>query len=218
MLLSLAWVGVSVPTLAQFPPLQPLPDSPSDAPSEASELESQPELLESEPLDLDTPPRPLPSPILPSVTSPSPLPSPLPTVAPRPFPASATTIFENVTLSPAFTPTPATVRGISGGAVPANEFTGRAETITGACVGFIDQQPDHRMVLTQFFNFLSLQIQSTANTTLVIRGPGGTWCNDDYSGKNPGMSGQWLSGTYEIWVGSFQQNTYHPYVIEMTEQ
>ncbi len=224
MLLSLAWVGVSVPTLAQFPPLQPLPSdspsgSPSDAPSEASELESQPELLESEPLDLESaPPRPIPSPILPSVTSPSPLPAPLPTVAPRPFPASAATIFENVTLSPAFTPAPATVRGISGGEVPANELAGRAETITGACAGFIDQQPDHRMVLTQFFNYLSLQIQSTENTTLVIRGPGGTWCNDDYSGKNPGMSGQWLSGTYEIWIGSFEQNTYHPYVIEMTEQ
>lgn len=217
--LSIGWAvigaGMVRPTLAQFAPLEPLPDA-SDSPSDASDLdsepESQPELPESEPLDLDTPPASTAPPI-------APLPPPQPTtVPPRPFPASATTIFENVTLSPAFSPAPATVRGISGGAVPANELTGRAETITGDCVGFIDQQPDHRMVLTQFFNYLSLQIQSTENTTLVIRGPGGTWCNDDYSGKNPGIAGQWLSGTYEIWIGSFEQNTYHPYVIEMTEQ
>lgn len=226
-LLSLGWVAISAgtaqPVMAQFPPLEPLPDSPDSpsnspsesSPSDVSEPESQPEVLESEPLDLETAP-PQSAPTSPPL---APLPPPLPTtVPPRPFPPSASTIFENVTLSPAFSPAPATVRGISGGALAANELVGRAETITGACVGFIDQQPDHRMVLTQFFNYLSLQIQSTENTTLVVRGPGGTWCNDDYSGKNPGIAGQWLSGTYEIWIGSFEQNTYHPYVIEMTEQ
>lgn len=128
------------------------------------------------------------------------------------------TIFENVTLSPAFAPDPASVRGISGGPQSANEVAGRSDTITGPCNGFIDQQPDHRMVLTQFFNYLKLQIQSTDDTTLVIRGPGGIWCNDDYSGKNPGIAGQWLSGTYDIWVGSYNQEGYYPYVMEMTGQ
>lgn len=133
------------------------------------------------------------------------------------IPSSETTIFENVTLSPSFA-APATVRGISGGAIPASELLGRSETETGACTGFIDQQPDHRMTLTQFFNFLSLEIQSTDDTSLVIRGPGGTWCNDDFSGKNPGMAGQWLSGTYEIWIGSPRQDAYFPYVIRFSEQ
>jgi hypothetical protein len=52
----------------------------------------------------------------------------------------------------------------------------------------------------------------------VIRGPGGTWCNDNYSGKNPGIAGQWLSGTYQIWVGSPNQTTFSPYVIRVTQQ
>jgi hypothetical protein len=144
-------------------------------------------------------------------------PSPTPS-SNNPIEQSATTIFENVTLSPAFSPDPAVVRGISGGAVAASDLTGKGETSTGPCTGFIDQQPDHKMVLTSYFNFLNLQVQSSDDTTLVIRGPGGTWCNNDYSGKNPGIAGQWLSGTYEIWVGSPSTNVYLPYVIRMTEQ
>lgn len=130
----------------------------------------------------------------------------------------SSTIFENVRLSPDFTPDPTTIRGISGGDQAASEVAGRTATATGPCNGFIDTQPDHTIVLTEFFNYLSFQVQSPEDTTLMVRGPGGTWCNDDYSGKNPGIAGQWLSGTYEIWVGSFAQSTYHPYVIRMSER
>jgi hypothetical protein len=131
---------------------------------------------------------------------------------------SPLTIFENVTLAPGFSPDPVILRGISGGAKAAGEVTGRASTATGPCVGFIDAQPDHKIVLTQLFSYLRLQIQSSEDTSLVIRGPGGTWCNDDYSGKNPGIAGQWLSGTYEIWVGSPKQTMYAPYVLQITQQ
>lgn len=142
---------------------------------------------------------------------------PTPSVSPAPASPSPT-IFENVTLSPAFSPDPTTIRGISGGPDAADQVAGRADTVTGPCNGFVDQQPDHTLVLTEFFNYLSLQIQSSEDTTLVIRGPGGTWCNDDYSGKNPGIAGQWLSGTYQIWIGSYNESGYYPYVIRMTEQ
>lgn len=128
-----------------------------------------------------------------------------------------TTIFEDVTLSPSFAPDPTTVRGISGGSTAASDLAGRAETATGPCNGFVDQAPDHTIVLTGFFSYLSLQVQSPDDTTLIVRGPGGTWCNDDFSGPNPGIAGQWLSGTYEVWVGSYAQDTYHPYVIRLTE-
>ena len=126
------------------------------------------------------------------------------------------TIFENVTLSPGFSPDPLTVRGISGGEMSASEVATRSETATGACTGFVDEQPDHTIVLSGVFNFLNIQVESPEDTTLIIRGPGGTWCNDDYIGKNPGIAGQWLSGTYQIWVGSYRQNEYSPYVIRMT--
>ncbi|PSB13007.1 hypothetical protein C7B76_21400 [filamentous cyanobacterium CCP2] len=131
-------------------------------------------------------------------------------------PSSSTTIFENVTLSPNFAPDPITVRGISGGSQTASDLTGRTETSTGACVGYVDTRPDHTIVLTSFFDYLSLEVQSPENTTLVIRGPGGVWCNDIYAGQNPGIVGQWFSGTYEVWVGSSTPDTYHPYVIRIS--
>jgi hypothetical protein len=128
----------------------------------------------------------------------------------------ANTIFENITLSPGFSPDPVTVRGISGGDMSASDVATRTETATGACTGFVDEQPDHTIVLSSVFNFLNLQVESPEDTTLIVRGPGGTWCNDDYTGKNPGIAGQWLSGTYQIWVGSYRQNEYSPYVIRIT--
>jgi hypothetical protein len=132
-------------------------------------------------------------------------------------PAPLLSIFENVTLSPDFAPNPTTVRGISGGPLAASNIAERSDTATGPCAGFVDEQPDHTMQLTDFFDYLQLQVQSPQDTTLVVRGPGGSWCNDDYEGKNPGIAGQWLSGTYEIWIGSYEENSYHPYIIRITE-
>ncbi len=125
-------------------------------------------------------------------------------------------LFENVTISPRFSPDPLTLRGVSGGNIPASDVA--TPPVTGTCVGFVDEEPDHRLELTAFFNYLSLRVQSSEDTTIVIRGPGGSWCNDDYQGnKNPGIAGQWLSGTYEVWIGSYQPNQYHPYTIRITE-
>jgi hypothetical protein len=130
--------------------------------------------------------------------------------------APAHTIFEDVTLGPNFSPDPTTVRGISGGPQLASDAAGRMETATGPCAGYVDVEPDHTMVLTEFFDYLSLQIQSPADTTLVVRGPGGSWCNDDYTDQNPGIAGQWFSGTYHIWIGSYEVDSYHPYVIRIS--
>lgn len=129
---------------------------------------------------------------------------------------NSTPIFEDITLTPQFSPDPMTVRGLSGGPLLAKEQTGREETVTGPCLGFVDEKPDHRLVLTSFFDYLSLQVKSNEDTTLIVRGPGGSWCNDDYEGKNPGLVGQWLSGTYEIWVGSYQRHRYAPYIIRLS--
>jgi len=51
---------------------------------------------------------------------------------------------------------------------------------------------------------------------LLVKGPGGTWCNDDVSDRNPIIAGEWLSGTYSIWVGSYEQNASFPYLLEIT--
>ena len=126
-------------------------------------------------------------------------------------------IFESVTLSPKFSPDPMVIRGVSGGSTAAQKITGRVETATGSCIGFVDEKPDHTLTLTEFFNYLNLQVDSAEDTTLVVNGPGGTWCNDDYKGKNPGIAGQWLAGKYQIWVGSYNKGKYNPYVIRVTE-
>ncbi len=131
--------------------------------------------------------------------------------------AQKPTIFENLTISPKFSPDPTIVRGISGGSVPAKTIAGRADTSTGPCVGFMDENPDHSLVLTAFFNYLSVVVEAPEDTTMVVSGPGGTWCNDDYAGKNPGIAGQWLPGTYKIWIGSYDKTKYIPYIIKITE-
>ncbi len=126
-------------------------------------------------------------------------------------------LFENITISPRFSPDPIIIRGISGGSIPAARIAGRDQSITGPCVGLVDEEPDHRLELTAFFNYLSLQVESSQDTTLVIRGPGGSWCNDDFEGnKNPGIAGQWQKGIYEVWIGSYSSEQYHPYTIRIT--
>ncbi|WP_242072433.1 hypothetical protein [Microcoleus sp. FACHB-68] len=129
-------------------------------------------------------------------------------------------LFETITLSPKFKPDPKAISGISGGSIPAEGIAGRKETANGPCVGFLDKEPDHVLTLTAFFNYLSIQVESTTDTTLLIRGPGGSWCNDDSPGrsKNPGIAGQWLEGTYQVWIGSYEPNKYHPYVIKITTE
>ncbi len=126
-------------------------------------------------------------------------------------------IFENVSIGKKFSPNPLTVRGISGGSVPGKKVADRAETANGPCVGFVDEQSDHTLVLKDFFNYLSLQVHSPNDTTIIVRGPGGSWCNDDSEGKNPGIAGEWLAGTYKVWVGSFDQTKSYPYILRITE-
>ncbi|RUR74584.1 hypothetical protein DSM107007_50890 [Nostoc sp. PCC 7120 = FACHB-418] len=106
---------------------------------------------------------------------------------------------------------------MSGGSVEGNRITGRIETPTGPCNGFVDETPDHTIRLTSKFDYLKLQVQSPQDTTIVVKGPGGTWCNDDLDGKNPGIIGEWLPGNYQVWVGSYQKGKYFPYTLQITE-
>ncbi len=131
----------------------------------------------------------------------------------------STPLFNRITLSPQFSPDPIIVNGTSGGSLPAATIATVAESPTGFCVGYVDRQPDYRLVLTEPFSYLSLQVRSVGDTVLVVRGPGGNWCNDDLNAqsKNPVISGQWSKGTYDIWVGSAQENAYHSYQLYLTE-
>ncbi|MFB2968038.1 MULTISPECIES: hypothetical protein [Aerosakkonema] len=132
-------------------------------------------------------------------------------------PAPAMPMFENVSIGPGFKPDPTIIRGISGGSQRAADIAGVQETTNGPCVGFVGSNPSHTLVLASGFNYLRLQVDSPEDTTLIIKGPGGTWCNDDNDKKNAGIAGQWLAGTYSIWIGSYQKDKFTPYLIRITQ-
>jgi hypothetical protein len=134
------------------------------------------------------------------------------------------TLFQNLTLSTKFTPDPQTLSGISGGTEEMQKQSGAAKTETGSCIGFIDSTPDHQIILSTTFDYLQLKVSSTGDTVLLIKGPGGAWCNDDQisqnnqSDRNPEITGAWLAGTYQVWVGSYEAKASFPYLLEISQQ
>lgn len=123
-----------------------------------------------------------------------------------------------ITISPGFSPNPLEFRKVGSGSVPVRDLVGKSDTPTGECTGFSDSAPDYTLVLTSFFNSLSLELRSSEDTAIAIKGPGGVWCNDDFKGKHPGVTGQWLAGTYRIWVSSYAKNRSPSYTLRLTEQ
>ncbi|MEA5513097.1 hypothetical protein [Nodularia sp. UHCC 0506] len=126
-------------------------------------------------------------------------------------------IFGDITIQRQFSPDPLTVRGMSGGSIAGKIISGRSKTPTGPCTGFVSETPGHILKLTSAFDYLKLVVESPQDTTMIIKGPGGTWCNDDFEGKNPGIVGEWLPGDYKVWVGSYEKDQYFPYTLRITE-
>jgi hypothetical protein len=107
------------------------------------------------------------------------------------------------------------INGSGNASITAVSITDDLSTTTGACSGFVSQKADHTLVLNSFVNMLQISVISSHDTTLIVKGPGGTWCNDDYRSKNPQIVGQWQPGTYSIWIGSYSQNTPFTYRLKI---
>ena len=122
----------------------------------------------------------------------------------------------NITISKNTVIEPLSVTGISGGTIEAQEITQTENTPTGYCEGFTSQQPNHIFNIDTFFDYLRLEVESTADTTILVRGPGGVWCNDDVNSANPTIEGQWQPGVYQVWVGSYQADSNDNYTIKIT--
>lgn len=129
--------------------------------------------------------------------------------------ALAQEIGKNITLDGQINPNPMLIGGMSGGTIQASEVVNTKETSTGLCEGLVNQQPNHLLVLKTFFEFLKIEVASSTDTTILVQGPGGVWCNDDYNNENPALEGQWQAGQYKIWVGSYEE-TPHSYNIKIT--
>ena len=111
---------------------------------------------------------------------------------------------------------PLSIQGTSGGTITALEIAQTANTATGYCHGYVRSQPNHQLKLESFFGSLKLEVASPVDTTIIVKGPGGVWCNDDAGSANPVIKGQWQPGIYDVWVGSYQPGASDRYQIEIT--
>jgi len=108
--------------------------------------------------------------------------------------------YGTVNLVSGFTPDPYVVRLQSGGSVDTSRLNNN-------CRGFITDAPDVRLNYEAGDLPLYISVNSSADTTLVINGPDGSWyCDDDGGtrGLNPSIRFETpQSGRYEIWVGTY---------------
>jgi hypothetical protein len=111
---------------------------------------------------------------------------------------SASPTYTTWNLTSGFTPDPVSVSIQAGG----NDRV----TIAG-CAGYImNSAPDARLNFTSGALPLSIYVNSSADTTLVVNRPDGSWiCDDDSgSGTNPVITmSSAMSGQYDIWVGNY---------------
>jgi hypothetical protein len=104
-------------------------------------------------------------------------------------------------LASGFSPDPYNVAVRSGGANNA------AQSIGGACTGFVATPPDFDLQFTTAGNLpLIISVAANVDTTLVVNGPNQEWhCDDDSGGgNNPSVRiDNPQSGLYDIWIGTF---------------
>jgi hypothetical protein len=120
-----------------------------------------------------------------------------------------------ITLRSGFTPDPHRVNLQSGGSIDA------ASTIGGSCRGYIANAPDYRVSYTSGSLPLIISVASSADTTLVVNGPDGQWyCDDDGGNQGLNPSLRWNSppsGQYDIWVGTFGNNSLQAATLTISE-
>ena len=108
--------------------------------------------------------------------------------------------YGTVNLVSGFTPDPYVVRLQSGGDIDTSRLNNN-------CRGFISNAPDVRLNYDAGSLPLYISVNSSADTTLVINGPDGSWyCDDDGGtrGLNPSIRFETpQSGRYELWVGTY---------------
>ena len=117
--------------------------------------------------------------------------------------------YRNFSIGAGFTPDPQTGTGTTGGARDASQAFG------GQCSGSVDTTPDHVITVTSAVN-LKLYTTSTTDSTLVLRGPSGTFCDDDSRGElDAEINAILRPGRYEVYVGHLGQTG--QYTLTLTE-
>jgi len=120
--------------------------------------------------------------------------------------ASLTANYGEVRLSAGFTPDPHRVNLTAGGSIDAYTET----DLPAACVGDISNAPDYEVTYSAGSLPLVFRTRSSTDTTLIINGPDGRWyCDDDSWGDGDAevRFNKPSSGTYDIWIGTFNGGT-----------
>jgi hypothetical protein len=123
--------------------------------------------------------------------------------------------YGTVSLRSGYTPDPHVVSVRSGGSID-------AARLSSDCRGMISNAPDVRLNYSAGSSFpLILSVDSSADTTLVVNGPDGSWyCDDDGGsrGLNPSIRfNRPMSGRYEIWVGTYGSSDLRPARLHISE-
>lgn len=122
--------------------------------------------------------------------------------------------FGTLELASGFTPDPRVIDVRSGGPLDSH-------TLSASCRGFISNAPDVRLHYNAGSSPLIISVAASADTTLVVNGPDGSWyCDDDSgeSGLNPMVRfNNPRDGRYEIWVGTFASSSLQPARLHISE-
>lgn len=117
--------------------------------------------------------------------------------------SSLTANFGEIRLDSGFTPDPYRIDLVAGG-------TYDASNLGGYCVGKISAAPDLQVTYDSSFLPLVIRTRSRSDTTLVVNGPDGRWYCDDDTGGNSNAEVRFnspQSGVYDIWVGTYGDDT-----------
>ncbi|MDB9528311.1 hypothetical protein PN498_20130 [Oscillatoria sp. CS-180] len=132
------------------------------------------------------------------------------------LPAEAQVDF--VTLANGFTPNPTVLKGVGGGDRVAETVVNTRQSLTGPCLGYISVNPNEEVTLQTAFSNLEIRVESALDTTLIVEGPGGVWCNDDSGSHNPAIAGEWLAGSYRVWVGAYRAKDKPDYELSILDR
>lgn len=113
----------------------------------------------------------------------------------------------------------AEVRGVTAGERSLAEIAGR-DRRRKVCLGYAAVEPDHTLILTQPQPRLRIAVSSEGqDTTLLISGPRGIDCNDNYRREHRDAAvtaRNWPAGEYLIWVGAFEEGELINYQLRIT--
>jgi hypothetical protein len=106
--------------------------------------------------------------------------------------------FGEVKLKAGFTPDPFKKEVIAGGSIRTN---------LGGVAAYVAKAPDFKLFYTADKFALTIHVDSSEDTTLLINLPDGKWVAvDDVEGLNPVLKFENpQSGRYDIWVGTFKK-------------